>query len=651
MSAFDPLSALASDVVASAQAAFEDAALNLGTALEALRAQISVGDLITATVLPAENGNDRLSLLGQTVVAQLPPGIYPGESLLLQVTGFQGSQVLVHNLGLVDPANPPATVNVEPPPASPTGAPQTAILTTQPPPSPTPPQQGGARPVPATPANVPAPAPPANASAPAPPASVLPQTPTQRGSNGSATPIAPPREVFVAASVRSTGAPPPPPIVVPPASGLPTERVDVEARIALSRAAAGDASAPVRERPATIAGTPVSTPPIKTPIPPPATPVAGRVPIPPPLDARTIVPSPRIGAERPLTPTVAVATPETALLTRLRIPITPATLAAARAIADAAQALPRAYERLDSLLARVTSSDPRVNVLRSLLPFIGKFDLGNTRALPEQIASFVTNVVGGAEAKIAAIVRALAQAELPPTDVTPASANASENAPTSANAAAVPLTLAHTDGATPTTPDVPVNVQARVAERMVALDHDFKSALLALIQTPTAGAPPQLAQALSEALNATTGVQLGVLAAQNNDPNTIAIPLPAMFYEGGRPTQLRISRDAPGGKRALDADNFHIAFVLDTQSLGTVAIDLQTVGRAVSVNVKTERTTAADRFRASLTDLRGRLEGLRYRVASIGADVAPAGSAAKSPEPSPGVPPPDKPSSNVDMRA
>jgi hypothetical protein len=58
--------------------------------------------------------------------------------------------------------------------------------------------------------------------------------------------------------------------------------------------------------------------------------------------------------------------------------------------------------------------------------------------------------------------------------------------------------------------------------------------------------------------------------------------------------------------------------------LGTVAIDLQTTGRNVNVNVKTESKTAAERFSDSLSSLRSRLEDLRYRVASAAASAVKA---------------------------
>jgi hypothetical protein len=155
------------------------------------------------------------------------------------------------------------------------------------------------------------------------------------------------------------------------------------------------------------------------------------------------------------------------------------------------------------------------------------------------------------------------------------------------------------------------------------MDYDVKSAILALIASPTSTEAPAIAGALRDALTATTALQLNVLNAQTTDPRAMTIPLPAYFYEGGEPVTMRIDRDAPDGKNKMDADNFHIAFVLDTKTLGTVAIDLQTVGRAVSVDVKTQATPAADRFRATLGELRSRLEQVHYQVAAIGAGVAP----------------------------
>ena len=75
--------------------------------------------------------------------------------------------------------------------------------------------------------------------------------------------------------------------------------------------------------------------------------------------------------------------------------------------------------------------------------------------------------------------------------------------------------------------------------------------------------------------------------------------------------------------------------MLDTKNLGTVTVDLQTVGRAFSLAVKTENETRAKRFGDALGRLTDRLETLRYRVNSAEAGVAPRGAAAVPRPPTP----------------
>lgn len=428
-----------------------------------------------------------------------------------------------------------------------------------------------------------------NAPASEPPgASQAPPRPAMPVSARTTPPVVPdarPRELFIEAERRPIDAARPEETPPPPVRQIriEPEEAPFQARIAFSRLAPQAENAP-----------------------------PARLSVPPPVIARDAG-----------TPAVQPAPPRpdgpVGLLARLRVPVTAITLAAARVVSDAADRLPRAYARLDALLARVPPGDARVATLRAVLGFAGRIDPSNARALPEQIASFVSNVVAGPESKLAQIARALA----PKNDALAPDGQAPQTAPAA---------------------------QARAVERIAALDHDVKTALLALVQSPPHGAPPELAQALGDALTATTAVQLNVLSSHQNDPNAIAIPLPATFYDGGRPTQLRISRDARDANGALDADNFHIAFVLDTQTLGTVAIDLKTVGRAVSVSVKTERASAADRFRETFHHLRDRFEQLRYRIAAIDAAVAPR-AAAQPPAPAQAqAPVPDR-RSNLDMRA
>ena len=623
MSGLDPLAALAAQAVANAQAAVDEAILSLGADVATLQAQVNVGDVIAATVLPPQGGTDLLSFLGQTVAAQIPPGIDPGETLLLQVTGFTNATVTVRNLGTIDPQNPVPTVNVEltPPPAE---GPQSAVLTTQI----VPPAAASTQ---AAPATAPTPAPPSTAATVLPPVSApaSPVTPP-------AASVAPPREVFVAASVR--------PNLAANARALAAQieeaiaSNDVEARIAASRASpsappsAAPPSTPAAPSPASGAAAPPSRFPVAPPIVRPAA-AAAESPEAPPVTA---------SVQRPLPP----ATPEAALLGRLRVPVTAVTLAAARALGTATQNVTAAYARLESVLAKLAPED--AGVLRSMLAFAGRFDLRNTRALPEQIATFVSDVLDGAEAKIVQAVRVWNQLASAPAEEAPEAAleeNAQPQAAMPGAPAATPGAPAAAPAALPAQTSTPsaMGAAAQAAERVAAMDYDVKSAILAMLAAPSSGGSPQLAAALRDALTATTALQLNVLAAQNGDPRTITVPLPAYFYEGGEPVHLQISRDAPKGKNAMDADNFHIAFVLDTKSLGTVAIDLQTVGRAVSVDVKTQANVAADRFRSTLGDLRSRLEGLHYRIAAIGAGVAPpAATEAPAPQGAPSSAPPER---------
>jgi hypothetical protein len=640
MSGLDPLAALAAET-ALTQAQVQ--ALDLGVAVEILQQQLSVGDLLTATVLPSQGGIDLLSIFGTTVAAQLPTGVNPGQSLLLQVTGFQDSQILVQNLGVVDPENPPSTVSVVLPDVAP-GAVTQAVVTT-------------ILPAAATPPSAPAPA-------------------TPSGS------VAPPRAVFVAASIAPSavsrgaaaqepaaqGAAPPsvPAQPGPPAVPIASEEVagqvaqlGLEARIAATRAASIDIAELVRPATSGTSPAPSATAPLtgtaRAPLPaaPPLVTARPQAPVPPPV---------AIGA-RPLVAPSADA----ALLDRLRIPPSTLTLAAAKIAGNAGTILPRALARLETLLAGVASQDGRAASLRTLLNFAGRLDPSNARALPEQLAAFVNNFVGGPESKLAVMIRAFLESEAPVAE----DANASPASPGGpADSSSTPPGVrapADAPGSPPNAPApnapalaaqnaqaaVQPAVAARVAERAVALQYDAKATVAAMLEAPPRGATPELVAALNDTLTAITAMQINVLNAQNVNPNTIAIPLPVFFRDQGAPVQMHVSKDAPNGRK-LDADNFSIAFVLDTKSLGTVAIDVQTAGRTVSVSVKTEGAPAASRFRSTLDDLRGRLAQLRYNVASMTAGVAPHRVAPAADAPAkPGVEtaPEARTSSVLDMRA
>ena len=319
------------------------------------------------------------------------------------------------------------------------------------------------------------------------------------------------------------------------------------------------------------------------------------------------------------------------LLAALRIPQSPVTLAAARIVGDATSQVTQALRTLQTVIAQSPPEDPRVATLQTLTTFLSNLNPANAQAFPAQISSFVSNVFAGAEAKIASIVQALGQAMTPEKSGETAAPDKSEPA---------------AQGVAPQT-QAAIAAQARVAERQAALSNDLKETIVSLVRDPPVQRSPQLTQALNDALTALTAAQLNVVANTVIDPRTIAFSLPVYFFDDGRASQVRITRDGGKGKDRLDADNFHIAFVLDTKTLGTVAIDLDTVGRSVKVGVKTDRTSAVEKFSSSLSELRGRLEQLRYRIASMGAELhAPAEPAA--------VPAPverKKSDANVDLKA
>ena len=674
MSGVDPLAALAAQVIAASDAAIADATVNLGEVAQLLVAQLSVGDVLEATVLPPQGGSDLLQFAGQTVAAQLPPDVHPGDTLLLQVTGFSGQQILVRNLGLQDPQNPVSVVTVEPPPPLVEGAPQNAVLTNAPP------------------------GPPAS-----PPVAAQSATPPIATS-----PVAPPVEVFVAASVRnaqpvpippaSQVTPPPPPPAPPPSNApviaVPVSAADqnVEARLAAARATIPErATAPppptsLQPAPQSQTQTPAATnqlPPTAT-----TTSAAAResiffrpISVPPPLappSARVPVAAQAPAAAPPSLAAAIRANDAPAILAALRVPQTSVTLAAARVINSATAQVSSALQQLERVLSsQPPSQDARVATLQTLTSFVARINPANTETLAVQLQSFVSNVVQGAETKLADLLAALAppnaaeapeapapgqpamQTPPPPNAPAPASPQPQTPVPvltqaqvvrTALGAAALQSDATSPEGAgssevlgapsaagagvappnvvPPVAPEhVAILAHAKAVEREFAITQDLKSTVLSLLANPPQHASAQLSQALSETLAALTGAQLGALASNQIDPSTLVLNLPVYFFQGGQATQLRVARDAPKKNARMDADNFHIAFVLDTQSLGTVAIDLETIGRAVKLNVKTDRAPALSRFRNSLSELGGRLESLRYRVSALGAEMAPRGIA------------------------
>jgi len=522
--------------VAAAEAAMLEAAINLGVSAEVLQTQISVGDILAAKILPPQNGQDLVEMLGLRVAAQLPPGVHPGETLLLQVTGFAGTQIYVRNLGVPDPRNPlPVNDAV-------LKAPESSEI-----------------------------------AQPAAPASPTKETAAQT------PPVSPPRAVFVAASVRQapqaqapqTQAPAPAPVEreLPPVHGL-------EARIAAAQAAK---LPPIAAKNASSAATPLIAP-----------------------RAAPVHAAANAAANAAATAAQRIVRTVSEFLRAARLPDTPFTRMAAAIAPQAPERVPSVLQRLEASLPRETQ-DPRIPTLRTLIGFTARLNPANAETLPAQISSYVSNVVEGVEAKLAQMLQAHTQSA-PPAPQTPQSQAPSDSA------APLPRTLA----------------QARVAERSAAISHDLKSVVLSLLRDPPAQRTPAMTQALTETLVTLTGVQVNTLSTAQQNPGTFNLTLPLYYHEGGKPAQIRISRDADSRAAKMDADNFHVAFVLDTANLGTVAIDLQTSGRSVKIDVKTEKTAAAVHFSDTLASLRARLEDLRYRVASAAASaLAKAPSSAK----------------------
>lgn len=603
----------------------------LAAEAQVLQSQVTTGQVVTAQVLPPNGLTDLIQILGNRVAAALPPGLAPGDVFSAQVTGFDGTQILLQVLS----TQPAAQSGSGAPPGLETAA--TPGLTEDTPPSAL--ELAATRPV-------------------------LP--------DGVTASIAPPPAVFVAASVRQaapTGAgapaaetpatlPPPPPaqVIAQPIGVM----ADIEMRLAAARAGSVGVeipNAPVTPPPAGLTALPNAPAPQNPTAPPPAPaanpasapppppPPANTNAAPPPLLSRFSFPPPITQSARFADPTAGEApapastTPSAppaaglaafrdpaALVRALSLPVTPTNIAAAKMALDTPQRLPQALATLENALPDV--NDPRVATLRTLSAFVGRLDPSSPQ-LAAQISAYVDNVVTGNEPKLVQLLAAQLAAETP---AEPSAAAAPQTGGTAAQPAAAPV---------PIVPEVPLPVLAlaQVAERGAALSVDLKTQLLAVINAPPAGTEDagDLIPAASSALSAITAVQMNAAQAMNAAPQTMAFTLPMWLGSGYAQAHIAVDRDAPepGGKRNLDGDNFHIAFILDTQHLGTVSVDLQTVGRAFSLAVKTESETTAKRFADSLTTLTARLEKLRYRINSAEATVAARGAPAANATPGP----------------
>jgi hypothetical protein len=422
---------------------------------------------------------------------------------------------------------------------------------------------------------------------------------------------------------------------------------DIEARIAAARAsafplnipAAPQAATPTPPPPGVATATqqpasaapeaPVAPPPAPTPQTPVPFSIPGRYTPPPQITASpqsANQPAANATANAPQAPPTAAGFRDPLPLVRaLGLPVTPTNLAAAKLALNTPQRLPAALATLESALPN--SDDSRISTLRTLTAWIGKLDPQSPQ-LAAQISSYVDNVVTGNETKLAQLLNAQLTADRfaaapPPATAAAAAATAADGAAPAAPAApaAVPV------------PTLPVVALAQIVANSAALGVDLKTQILALINRPPPGDIGDFVPAASAALSAITSVQLNAAQAMNATPQTMAFTLPMFLGQGYAQARVAIDRDAPqqGGSRALDGDNFHIAFVLDTKHLGTVTVDLQTVGRAFSLAVKTENERSATRFGDALGRLTDRLETLRYRVNSAEATVASRGSHTPSP--------------------
>ena len=557
---------------------------------QALRALLVEGAVVTARVLPSNGLTDLLEIAGRRVAASLPSAVTPGDVLQVRVTGFDGERILLQIVGS------DANAAVEPGPPNQSVAPDPGVFVA----ASIRPAAGASEPPPA--------APPASPAASAEPAAAMPVD------AGSLPPGAPPSAPGAGAALRSvasrahvTSARVPPQQQQPgkpiPA---PVEPTTVEARLAAARAS-------------------VVAPPLAAAsrfvVPPPIAPKAAASPAAPDAPPQAS-PATATGFVTARPTGLSAYTEPVALLRALKLPVTPSSVASASLALEQPHRLPTALAALERALPRA-SADPHVATLRTLLAFVGRID-PRSPVLAAQIAAYVDHVVDGAEPKLATLLAASSAANPSSSEVsarasspqtataaTPASTNARADSLASTRSAPPSPSIAH---------DAPLLPAAVAAERTSALAADLKQTLLAVAGDPAT--PAALAPALGGALTSLTAVQLTAAQTLAAHPDGIAFAIPLTTPNGPANAQITVKRDAPNGRGArVDAENFRIAFVLDTAHYGTVAIDLVTVGRDVTVDVRTEAAPAMRAFRDALGTLTARLEGMRYRVASAGATV------------------------------
>src|SRR5579884_866164 len=527
----------------------------------ALRGMLVENAVVSATVLPSNGLTDLLQIAGLRVAASLPPTVRPGDVITVQVTGFDADRILLQILG----SGQSASVESEPSgaestPAGVAGAPASAAAAASP----------------AASTDTASAGPPSPAPFDVPPEAVARGTPGAGAALGTAASRAAVGEVPASAGPSRANpgiwpggtapAPPRAPIATP---GPPTT---IEARLAAARAAllanaveaGGDAAAgPSAEIAPGLRGD--------------AAPPPQRFVAPPQIVQRATAPAGPAFATAP-----AAFTEPAALLRALRIAVTPTTIAAARLALEEPGRLPNALAALERALP-ANADDPSIATLRTLLPFVGRI-APDSPALAVQLEAYVDQIVAGAEPKLATLLAALDVADAGAAPSAPATPpqNASPQTPPPPNAVQPPSTLP----------------SAVAAERAAALDANVKQTLLALAADPAT--PAALSPAIAGALTAITSVQLNAAQLLAARPDGFAFTLPLATANGPANAQIRVERDAGGGGASGAAPNFRIAFVLETAHYGTVAIDVVTVGREVSVDVRTEAAPAMRAFRDAL---------------------------------------------------
>jgi hypothetical protein len=459
---------------------------------------------VRARVLAFDGVSDTIEVLGRRVTADLPPSFRPGDTLSLEIIGFDGDRLIAHAIERIEPDEQHSSP-----------APDTASASAQ----------------------------------------KFQKTP---GVNSLEARIAAARTTLG----KPGGIPPPlpPPVAVPGGgSSKPPPSYASALAARYTRAAPG---APVAQ-----ANT--------------ATPVAAAA-----------------SAAR-----AGTASDSATLLRALNVPATPRELAAANLVQQNSVRIATSLAHLDDVLRKTAvdgSADDHNTVqarplpsLRAIAGFLRSLD-AQSPELATQLAAYADHVLGGREAKLAAIFQSLAASDGP------------------AGHSAAPL----------------------------ALTHDLKTLLLqALASRNEKGDAAHTA--IREALTAVSAAQLASLTDKASDPGTVAFSIPLHSDGQTHTVRLRVRRDPPQGARKLDGDNFHIAFVLDTEHLGTIAIDIESVGRTLRMLARAERQAAASRIEQSLPALCEQFRKMRYEVAAASAAVLPHTdqAAATAPAPAPAAEP------------